>query len=151
MDIIAATETNRRGQSASRKTEALAVASSEARHPSSTRNIPGSTGRSQSVWSGPVRQTCVLSLPAAGRLARPPHRPPGRPACHTVGDTNALVDQKPTSSRLEQELVCWEHCSFLHFVRTIIKCRQSSHYTSSCCKDRSVSEDRTVQRKVVNA
>jgi hypothetical protein len=59
------------GQSASRKTEALAVTSSEARHWSSTRRIPASTGRVQSVWSGPVRQSCLVPLLAADSSPRP--------------------------------------------------------------------------------
>ena len=54
-----------------RKTEALAVTSSEVRRWSSTRSIPTSTGRAQSVWSGPASQTSLTSSPAVESFARP--------------------------------------------------------------------------------
>lgn len=119
-----------------RKTEALAVTSSEVRHWSSTRSIPTSTGRAQSVWSGPASQTSLISSPAVSR-------PLGLSHCRRyqrAGTTLAVT----RSGTLDVAGQVAQFCFCVRYFEEV----QIPDWNASCRRIRSILCDRTAQRKV---
>ena len=121
-----------------RKTEALAVTSSEVRHWSSTRSIPTSTGRALSLC-GVVQRVRLVWY-----LLQQLSRPLGLSHCRRyqrAGTTLAVIHSGRLggAGKVTQFCVCVKHFEEL----------QMPYWNASCGKIRFILCDWTVQRKVI--